>query len=417
MALGVIWGLLASVLGLNDFTLDWIKPFGTIFLNLLKLIAVPLVLVSLIQGVSSLSDVSKLSRIGTKAVAIYLTTTVIAVSIGLVFVNVFKPGHSFSEEKRNEFKEQFASTANERAQTAQQVQEAGPLRFLEDMVPTNIFGSLTNNTQMLQIIFFALLFGIALVMIPPDRAAPVFAFFDGTNEVILKMVDLIMRFSPIGVFALLAGLVVDFAGDSPGQAVELLAVLGYYSVVVIAGLAAMMFIVYPLAVSLFTKQSYGTFLRGMFPAHMLAFSTSSSAATLPVTMECAEKNLGVSKEVASFVLPLGATVNMDGTSLYQAVAAVFIAQAFGMQLDLAAQLGIVLTATLASIGTAAVPGAGTVMLVIVLQQANIPIEGIALIFAVDRLLDMCRTIINVTGDAAVATIVANGEGQLLPPEN
>jgi len=415
MALGVAWGLSSSLLGLNQLTLDWIRPFGTIFLNLLKLIAVPLVVVSLIQGVSSLSDVSKLSRIGTKSVIIYLSTTVIAVTIGLIFVNIARPGESFSEEKRNEFRAQFAETANARAETAQQVQQAGPLKFLEDMVPTNIFGSLTDNTQMLQIIFFALLFGIALVMIPKETGQPVYDFFDSTNAVILKMVDLIMKFSPYGVFALLAGLVVEFAGDSPAQAVELLTVLGYYSLVVLAGLAAMMFVVYPLIVTLFSKQKYSTFLRGMFPAHMLAFSTSSSAATLPVTMDCVENNLGVSKEVASFVLPLGATINMDGTSLYQAVAAVFIAQAFGMDLGLSAQLGIVLTATLASIGTAAVPGAGTVMLVIVLQQANIPIEGIALIFAVDRLLDMCRTVINITGDAAVATIVAHGEGQLAPP--
>jgi proton glutamate symport protein len=252
-----------------------------------------------------------------------------------------------------------------------------------------------------------------LVLVPTEKGQPVVAFFDGVNEVILMMVDLIMRFSPYGVFALLAGLVVDFAGESPAAALELLAVLGFYSLVVVAGLAAMIFLVYPLGIIFFTNLSYGEFLRGIFPAQMLAFSTSSSAATLPVTMECVEKNLGVSREVTSFVLPLGATVNMDGTSLYQAVAAVFIAQAFGMDLNLAAQLGIVLTATLASIGAAAVPGAGTVMLVIVLQQANIPIEGIALIFAVDRLLDMCRTIVNVTGDAAVATIVAKTENRLI----
>lgn len=415
--MGVFWGLSSSLLGLNEFTLDWIKPFGTIFLNLLKLIAVPLVVVSLIQGVSGLSDVSKLSRIGTKSIALYMVTTVIAVCTGLVLVNVARPGESFSDEKRNEFKEKFAQTAQDRAKTAQTVQEAGPLQFLEDTVPTNIFNSLTDNTQMLQIIFFALMFGVSLVLIPPDKAKPVFDFFDGTNAIILKMVDLIMKFSPYGVFALLAGLVVDFAGDSPADAVDLLAVLGYYSLVVIAGLLVMMFVVYPLMVTIITKQNYLPFLKGMIPAHMLAFSTSSSAATLPVTMDCVENNLGVSKEISSFVLPLGATINMDGTSLYQAVAAVFIAQAFGMELDLAAQLGIVLTATLASIGTAAVPGAGTVMLVIVLQQTNIPIEGIALIFAVDRLLDMCRTVINVTGDAAVATIISHSEGKLRIPKS
>lgn len=415
MALGIIWGFLASYLGLVTFTSNWIKPFGTIFINLLKLIAVPLVLVSLIKGIATLTDVSKLSRIGSKSILIYLGTTLIAVVIGLLFVNVLRPGDSFSAEKRNEFRQQYAETASARTQDAAQLQQQGPLQFLVDIVPGNIFGALTDNSQMLQIIFFALLFGVSLVLIPPEKGQPVIAFFDGANEVILKMVDLIMRFSPYGVFALLAGLVVDFAGDNPAAAVELLAVLGFYSVVVLAGLGAMVFVVYPLAIVFFTDRTYAEFLRGIFPAQMLAFSTSSSAATLPVTMECAEKNLGVSKEITSFVLPLGATVNMDGTSLYQAVAAVFIAQAFGISLDLYAQLGIVLTATLASIGAAAVPGAGTVMLVIVLQQANIPIEGIALIFAVDRILDMCRTVVNVTGDAAVATIIAQSEARLGVP--
>ncbi|CAN5724927.1 dicarboxylate/amino acid:cation symporter [soil metagenome] len=417
MGFGIIWGLMASYLGFISFTADWIKPFGTIFVNLLKLIAVPLVLVSLINGITSLSDISKVSRIGTRAILIYLFTTLIAVLIGLAFVNILKPGNSFSEAKRTEFREQYAARASSRSEAAQDLQKAGPLQALVDIVPSNIFGALTDNTLMLQIIFFALLFGISLVLISPEKAKPVIAFFEGANEVILKMVDLIMRVSPYGVFALLAGLVVDFAGDDPAQAVELLAVLGYYSLVVLAGLATMVFVIYPLAITLFTKRTYGEFLRGIFPAQMLAFSTSSSAATLPVTMECVEKNLGVSNEVASFVLPLGATVNMDGTSLYQAVAAVFIAQAFGMDLDWAAQMGIVLTATLASIGSAAVPGAGTVMLVIVLQQANIPIEGIALIFAVDRLLDMCRTVVNVTGDASVAVIIAKTEDELaaVPP--
>jgi Na+/H+-dicarboxylate symporter len=413
MALGIIWGFLASYLGLVSFTANWIKPFGTIFINLLKLIAVPLVLVSLVKGIATLTDVSKLSRIGSKSIVIYLVTTLIAVLIGLVFVNVIRPGDSFSEAKRTEFRQKYADTASARSEDAAQLQQQGPLQFLVDIVPGNIFGALTDNSQMLQIIFFALLFGIALVMVPPEKGQPVIAFFDGANEVILMMVDLIMRFSPYGVFALLAGLVVDFAGDDPAAAAELLAVLGYYSFVVVAGLAAMIFIIYPVAILFFTDRSYTEFLRGIFPAQMLAFSTSSSAATLPVTMECAEKNLGVSKEITSFVLPLGATVNMDGTSLYQAVAAVFIAQAFGIDLDLYAQLGIVLTATLASIGAAAVPGAGTVMLVIVLQQANIPIEGIALIFAVDRILDMCRTVVNVTGDATVAMIVAKTEDRLV----
>ena len=415
MTLGVLWGMLASSLGLVDFTTDWVKPFGTIFINLLKLIAVPLVLVSLITGVSSLSDVSRLSRIGSKTIGIYLMTTVLAVMLGLVLVNVFEPGKAFSPEKREEFKQQFASATTAKSSDAAAVKEQGPLQPLIDIVPDNIFGSLTNNGAMLQVIFFALLFGIALIMIPPDKAAPVNDFFEGVNLVILKIVDLIMKTAPYGVFALLAGLVVEFAGDDPGSAVELLLVLGYYCLVVIAGLAIMIFAVYPFLVVFVGKTKYKDFFRAMFPAQMLAFSTSSSAATLPVTMECAEKELGINREITSFVLPLGATINMDGTSLYQAVAAVFIAQAYGIDLDIMAQLGIVMTATLASIGAAAVPGAGTVMLVIVLQQAGIPVEGIALILAPDRILDMLRTTVNVTGDATVSLMVARTEGQLHPP--
>ena len=415
MALGVLWGIMASSLGLVEFTTDWIQPFGVIFINLLKLIAVPLVLVSLITGVSSLSDVSRLSRIGSKTIGIYLLTTVIAVVLGLLLVNIAEPGKAFSAEKREEFNQQFAATTSQKSSDAAAVEQQGPLQPLVDIVPANVFRSLTDNGAMLQVIFFALLFGIALIMIPPDKAAPVNDFFEGVNLVILKIVDIIMKTAPYGVFALLAGLVVEFAGDDPGSAVELLLVLGYYCLVVIAGLAIMVFVVYPLLAVFIGKTKYGAFFRGIFPAQMLAFSTSSSAATLPVTMECAEKNLGINREITSFVLPLGATINMDGTSLYQAVAAVFIAQAYGIELDIMAQIGIVMTATLASIGAAAVPGAGTVMLVIVLQQAGIPVEGIALILAPDRILDMCRTTVNVTGDATVSMMVARTEGQLHPP--
>ncbi|QCR23316.1 dicarboxylate/amino acid:cation symporter [Pontibacter sp. SGAir0037] len=417
MALGIAWGMFASSMGLVNFTTDWIKPFGTIFINLLKLIAVPLVLVSLITGVTSLSDVSKLSRIGSKTIGIYLFTTVLAVVIGLLLVNITEPGKAFSQEKREEFKEQFASTTSQRSSDAEQVQQQGPLQPLVDIVPANIFSSLTDNGRMLQVIFFALLFGIALIMIPIDKAAPVNAFFEGVNLVILKVVDIIMKAAPYGVFALLSGLVVEFAGDDPGAAVELLLVLGYYCIIVIIGLAIMIFIVYPALVVTIGKTRYLDFFKGIFPAQMLAFSTSSSAATLPVTMERCEHNLGINREITSFVLPLGATINMDGTSLYQAVAAVFIAQAYGMDLSLTTQIGIVLTATLASIGAAAVPGAGVVMLVIVLQQAGIPIEGIALILAPDRILDMLRTTVNITGDSTVAMMVARTEGQHVPVQH
>ena len=407
MLLGVIYGLLASKMGWVDFTNDWIKPWGKIFINLLKLIAVPLVFASLIKGVSSLSDISKLSRIGGKTIGIYLFTTVVAVTFGLILVNIVQPGKSFSEEKRIELKEQYASSAASKIASAKDVKQDGPLQFVVDMVPSNFIQATGNNKNMLQVIFFAILFGIAMVMLPKEKTVVVKGFFNGVNDIILQIVDIIMLTAPYGVFALLGGLVVDFGGSA-----ELFQALGIYSLSVIVGLLLMIFLVYPLILISFTKFKYIDFFKGIAPAQMLAFSTSSSAATLPVTMERCEDHLGVSEEVSSFVLPLGATINMDGTSLYQAVAAVFIAQAFGYDLDLGQQLTIVLTSTLASIGAAAVPGAGMVMLVIVLSSIGIDPEGIALIFAVDRILDMLRTVVNVTGDATVATVVAATEGQL-----
>lgn len=412
MALGAVLGLLASLLGFTGFVADWVKPFGTIFINMLKLIAVPLILITLVKGIASLSDVTKLSRIGGKTLATYLATTVFAVSLGLVLVNVFQPGKQFSEEKREEFKAKYSQNVTDREGTAKSVKETGPLQPLIDIVPDNVFGALSSNGRMLQVIFFAVLFGIALVMIDPKVAQPVKDLFDGLNDAMIKVVELIMMTAPVGVFALLASLVAEFAGDNPTAALELFSVLGFYSLIVLAGLFTMAFVIYPILISRFSYLSFRDFLKGIGPAQLLAFSTSSSAATLPVTLDCVEKNLGVKNEIASFVLPLGATVNMDGTSLWQAVSAVFIAQAFGIDLSLGTQLGIVATATLASIGTAAVPSAGTVMLVIVLQQAGVPAEGLALILAVDRPLDMCRTVVNVTGDSMVCTLIAKSEGKL-----
>lgn len=406
MVLGVVYGLIANKLGWVDFTNDWIKPWGKIFVNLLKLIAVPLVFASLIKGVASLSDISKLSRIGGKTIAIYLVSTVIAVTIGLLLVNTVKPGEGFDKDSISKT-EQIQEGANKKIKAAENVKDGGPLQFLVDIVPTNIFDAASNNRNMLQVIFFAILFGIALVMLPNEKTTYVKGFFDGINDIILQIVDIIMMAAPYGVFALLGGLVVDF-----GASAELFIALAKYSVTVIVGLLLMILVVYPLIFRIFTKMKYKDFFKGIMPAQMLAFSTSSSAATLPVTMERCEDHLGVSEEVSSFVLPLGATINMDGTSLYQAVAAVFIAQAYGMDLDMGQQLTIVLTATLASIGAAAVPGAGMVMLVIVLGAIGVPTEGLALIFGVDRLLDMMRTVVNVTGDATVATVVASTEGQL-----
>lgn len=396
LILGIIWGLTSSQLGWSSFTVDWIKPFGTIFINLLKLIAVPLVIVSLIDGISNLKDISQLSKMGGRTIALYLSTTVIAISLGLLLVNIIQPGKSIEESKRIELQESFAGKAGEKIEVAASVSKRGPLQPLVDIVPDNLFGAMGDNTRMLQVIFFAMLFGIAMVLLPQNKTAPLKSFFNAINEVILKMVDIIMLSAPYGVFALLASLEADLS---------MLKALGVYSITVVLGLGLMIGLIYPLYLKVFTKRSIKDFFKGILPAQTLAFSTSSSAATLPVTLECCEKNLKLKEETSGFVLPLGATINMDGTSLYQAVAAVFIAQVYGMDLNLSQQLTIVLTATLASIGAAPVPGAGMVMLVIILQSVGINPEGLALIFAVDRILDMCRTVTNVTSDVMVATIV------------
>ena len=410
MALGVIVGLLMTkVNGGMGIVQDWIKPFGNIFINSLKLIAIPLILAALIKGVSDLKDISKLSKMGTRTILIYITTTIIAVSVGLILVNTINPGKSISEQTRSEMVENYSRNTVKYQETALKQKESGPLQALEDLVPQNIFEASTSNKNMLQVIFFAIFFGIGLILIPEEKGATVKKFFDGFNDVILKMVDLIMLAAPYGVFALLVALVVE----SPS--IDLFKALGWYSVTVVLGLVTMIGI-YILIVALYTKKSPKFFINGISPAQLLAFSTSSSAATLPVTMERVTEHLGVEEEVASFVLPIGATINMDGTSLYQAVAAVFIAQAFGMDLSFGTQLGIIATATLASIGSAAVPGAGMVMLVGVLGYAGIPEAGLALIFAVDRPLDMCRTTVNVTGDAAVSMIIAKSIGKLGEPK-
>ena len=412
MALGVVIGLLAVLAGFGPFVQDWIKPFGTIFINLLKLIAVPLILVSLIDGISNLTDLSKLSRIGGKTIGFYIFSTVLAITIGLLLVNLVEPGSFLPEDKREELRALYAEDANMKMETATSVENEGPLRILVDIVPDNIFGAFSSNRNMLQVIFFAFLFGIAMVMTPQAKALPVKQFFDGVNSVVLRIVELVMLTAPLGVLALLAGLIVDIAGDDPAGAIDLFKALGIYTLTVLVGLAIMIFIFYPSLLTALTSIKYRNFFKGIFPAQMLAFSTSSSAATLPVTMERVEKNLGVSEEVSSFVLPLGATINMDGTSIHQAVSAVFIAQAFAHDLTMADQLTIVLTATLASIGAAAVPSAGLIMLVIVLESIGVEPEGLALIIAVDRPIDMCRTIVNITGDATVATLVASSEGEL-----
>ncbi len=409
MVLGIIFGIIMSLSGGAEFVKNWIKPFGTIFINLLKLIAIPLIVASLIKGISDLKDIAKFSSMGIRTIVTYLITTVIAITIGLTIVNVFKPGSTVSQETVDQLISAYQVDATQRVETAQLKKDEGPLQFVVDIIPDNIFGALGDNTNMLQVIFFVIFFGISMLLVREEYSKPIKDIFDGLNEVIMKMVDMIMLSAPYAVFALLASLVTET--DNP----DIFAALGWYAMAVIFGLA-LMISVYISVVYFYVGRTPAFFLRGISPAQLLAFSTSSSAATLPVTMERVEEHLGVDGEVASFVCPVGATVNMDGTSLYQAVAAVFICQVLNFELTLADQLTIVLTATLASIGSAAVPSAGMVMLVIVLESVGLPAEslaiGLALIFAVDRPLDMLRTVVNVTGDATVSMMVAKVNNQL-----
>lgn len=408
--IGILAGLLfgficVQIPGGKTLVVDWIKPFGTIFINLLKLIAVPLIIVSLIKGVSDLKDISQLSKLGFKTIGLYLLTTVLAVSTGLIAVNVIEPGLLISEETRSEMTQTFGDDISLKVEEVHLAnQERGPLQPLIDIVPENIFESASANSNMLQVIFFCLILGVAMVMLPFEKIKAFKGVLDAGNEIVLKIVDLIMLSAPFGVFALLAALVVE------APSADIFKALGAYGLTVVIGLVVMTFGVYGVFVRLFGKIKLKEFYKAVSPAQLLGFSTSSSAATLPVTLECVEDNLNVRKEVSSFVIPIGATVNMDGTSLYQGVAAVFIAQVMGNDLSLAQQLTVILTATLASIGTAAVPGAGILMLVIVLESIGVSPAGIALIFAVDRPLDMLRTITNITGDCMVALIVDRTTG-------
>ncbi|HET8736579.1 MAG TPA: dicarboxylate/amino acid:cation symporter [Pricia sp.] len=398
----------------RDFVQDWINPLGTIFVKLLKLIAIPLILASLVKGISDLKDISKFRNIGLRTIVLYICTTVIAITIGLLLVNAITPGSGISEDTITKLTETYSGDegVTGKLEEAAKQKGSGPLQFLEDMVPDNAFAALSDNSLMLQVIFFTIFLGISILLIGEEKAKPLKDFFDALNEVVLKMVDLIMLTAPVAVFALLANVVVS-SGDP-----DLLLALLKYAGVVVLGLI-LMIVFYCLVVGLFTRYNPWTFLSKMAPAQLLAFSTSSSAATLPVTMERVEEHIGVDKEISSFVLPVGATINMDGTSLYQAVAAVFIAEALKFDLTFADQLTIVLTALLASIGSAAVPGAGMVMLVIVLESIGFPPDklaiGLALIFAVDRPLDMLRTVVNITGDATVAMMVAKSTGSVIKP--
>jgi len=449
LLLGIVYAWMSIQFGWNEFTLNWIQPFGDIFINLLKLIAVPLVLFSIISGVASLGDMRKLGRMGIKTLALYLTTTMFAVIVGLTLVNVFKPGDHASETLREanriryelwrdandivrldeinftqnpEFEEIVATIKSESTEhnewvsdkltKADKTKNSGPLQALVDVVPKNIFQSLS-DMQMLQIIFFAIFFGVVVTGLKDEQKGTVVRAVVALNEVFVQMVWVVMKIMPLFVFALMAGQIVKAAGTDPEHFQQLLTFLLRYSLVVVLGLAIMAFLIYPLIITLFVKKmTWKQFTSGMRDAQITAFSTSSSVATLPVTMKCVEENLEVSERTASFVLPIGATVNMDGTSLYQAIAVVALAQFHMIDLTMAQQAIIVLTATLASIGAAAIPSAGLVLMIIVLESVGLNPAWIALIFPVDRILDMCRTVVNVTGDGTVSTLVAASEGEI-----
>lgn len=413
LALGSLWAFIAIPLGLSSFTTEWIKPFGDLFIMLLKLIALPLVLFSVINGVLSLKDIKKLGKLGLRTMGFYLVTTFFAVSLGLVLVNTIQPGKKLSVEAKEvilerteEVSKANAAKFEAKAAEAVKLKNTNPLKyFIELLVPTNIFRSLSDERLMLHVIFFAILFGVGVTQVKSSETETLQKFLGGMDKVILEMMMMVMKSAPFFVFALMAGTLTEMAGENVNAILQIFKGLGWFSLTVLLGLVLMAFVLYPTLVKIFAKKNPIDFLRGIRSAQALAFSSSSSAATLPVTMHCVNKNLKVSEETTSFVLPIGATVNMDGTSLYQGVTVVFLAQFFGADLSFAQQVTIVGMSTLASIGSPAVPSAGLVMLIMVMDSVGLNSAWIALVFPIDRILDMCRTVVNVTGDATVSSII------------
>ncbi len=369
---------------------EHLRIIGDIFIRLLRMIIIPLIVASMVSGVVSIGNVRNLGRIGFRTFAYYLTTTLLAVSVGLVLVTLLKPGLGVN------LGQQAIDTA---AHTPPSV-----VSIITDIVPQNLFEAMAED-KVLSIIFFSLILGVAFSSVG-DKARPLVQLFEALNDVMLRITDWLMRLAPFGVFALMAATV-----GQMGLAV--LRPLAVYMVTVILGLGIHACITLPVLLMVFGRYRPLKLIKDMFSAVATAFSTASSVATLPITMDCLEKKAGVSNKVTSFVIPLGATINMDGTALYEAVAAMFIAQAYGIDLTIWQQVIIMLTATLASIGAAAIPGAGLVTMVIVLKAVNLPLEGIGMILAVDRLLDMCRTSVNLWGDACGAVIVARLESEQL----
>lgn len=397
---GVLAGYVFLLTDNTEFVGDWIKPWGTIFIRMLKLIAVPLVFISLIKGVSQMGDITQLTRLGLKTLTTYLITTLIAVSVGMGMASLIQPGGFMPEDKISALNKDYQTNLSEKVEQANELKNTGPLSFIVDIIPENLFQAAGENSNMLQIIFIAIIAGIALIVVGREKSGPLVPVIDSANHVVLKIIDFVMLYAPIGVFALMAGMITDFAGDK-----GIFASLGMYSLTVILSLILIAGILYPIAIRLFTSYPVRDYLKGLFPIQLLAFTTSSSAATLPFTMEQSRNKLGISESTASFVFPVGATINMDGTSAYQAVAILFIAQLYGIDLSLVQLISVLLLTVLASIGTPGIPGGSIIMTVMVLSNIGIPAEGLVIILGIDRPLDMLRTVVNVSGDVLVAKLM------------
>ena len=400
MLAGVLIGIAALTFQQTGFVNNWVRPWGQVFIRLLQLIAVPLVFVSLVKGVIGLSDIGKFSRIGIRTIILYLLTTAFAVTVGMSLGLVVRPGQFVDRQTVVSMQENYKSVVEQKKAEADTMKNSGPLSFPEEVVPDNFVAATSDNRKMLQVIFFAVLFGIAALCIERTKIAPVEQLFDSLYHILLKVIDFVILFAPYGVTALMAGLVIDFSGN-----LSMFGALAVYAITVVSGLLFLISVFYPTLIYLFTKMKPNFFIKTMYPVQLFAFTTSSSAATLPLNLETTENKLGVSNEVTSFVLPVGATINMDGTSCYQAIAVLFIAQVIGIDLTLMQLFTIILMTIISSIGTPSIPGGSYVILTMVLASVGIPPEGLALILGIDRPLDMLRTAVNVTGDATVAAIV------------
>ena len=399
MCIGIAAGLVALSVNGQQFVIDWVKPWGQLFIRLLQLVAVPLVFVSLVKGVIGMSDISTFSKLGLKTIALYVITSIIAILLGVTLVTIIKPGQFFDASQTLALEERFGDTIT--ITIGSQSTQQGPLTFLDEIIPNNIFSAISDNRRMMQVIFFAMFFGVAALSVGKKKTKPVLKLFNSLYDIILKMVDYIIRAAPYGVLALMAGLVVSSAGD-----VRLFGALGLYALTVVTGMLIIMFIIYPLIMKVFTQIPVKRFLKESYPVQLVGFTTSSSSATLPVTMDIAEHKLGIPGEVVSFVMPVGSTVNMDGTSCFQAISIIFIAQVLGLDLSLTQMLTIILMTTISSIGTPGIPGGSYVIMTMVLSSVGIPAHGLALILGIDRPLDMLRTSVNVTGDIVIAAMVS-----------